>query len=337
MYAAGFQHSGRGLSSAFVPSFPFLSLVLMPAARTRRLALNCALVGAAWVLGMAAAEPAFAKPTVGVEDTLLVVPDSLRGLSGEIRFRALKPDRTAPEQLEALLDLFGLDALSRPSIHRVMDPVTKEPFSFASLVPFTEKQDGKVGVYRVGRWPAEVRRPRSEAYRLPSGFIEVTAENQHTQVSTHFTLGQFLTKDQKDVWPKMLLLDERLVDKLELIIVELRLAGHKAEGLNVLSGFRTPQYNARGKNSGRATDSRHQYGDAADVFVDADGNGRMDDLNGDKRVDTKDALAFVRIVEKVEQKYPSLVGGVGLYRAVPGHGPFVHVDARGERIRWGIP
>jgi len=309
----------------------------MPADRTRRLILNCALLGAAWVLGMAAAEPAFAKPTVGVEDTLLVVPDSLRGLSGEIRFRALKPDRTTPEQLESLLDLFGLDALSRPGIHRVMDPVTKEPFSFASLVPFTEKQDGKVGVYRVGRWPAEVRRPRSEAYRLPSGFIEVTAENQHTQVSTHFTLGQFLTKDQKDVWPKMLLLDERLVDKLELIIVELRLAGHKAEGLTVLSGFRTPQYNARGKNSGRATDSRHQYGDAADVFVDADGNGRMDDLNGDKRVDTKDALAFVRIVEKVEQKYPSLVGGVGLYRAVRGHGPFVHVDARGERIRWGIP
>jgi uncharacterized protein YcbK (DUF882 family) len=250
---------------------------------------------------------------------------------------ALKPDRTAPEQLESLLDLFGLDALSRPGIHRVTDPVTQEPFSFASLVPFTEKQDGKVGVYRVGRWPAEVRRPRSEAYRLPSGFIEVTEENQHTHVSTHFTLGQFLTKDQRDVWPKMLLLDERLVDKLELIIVELRLAGHKADGLSVLSGFRTPQYNARGKNSGRATDSRHQYGDAADVFVDADGNGRMDDLNGDKRVDTKDALAFVRIVEKVEKKYPSLVGGVGLYRAVPGHGPFVHVDARGERIRWGIP
>ncbi|MCC7001141.1 MAG: DUF882 domain-containing protein [Gemmatimonadaceae bacterium] len=309
----------------------------MPAARTRRLALNCAIVGAAWVLGTAAAEPAFAKPTVGVEDTLLVVPDSLRGLSGAIRFMALKPDRTAPEQLESLLDLFGLDALSSPGIHRVMDPVSKEPFSFASLVPFTEKQDGKVGVYRVGRWPAEVRRPRSEAYRLPAGFIEVTEENQHTQVSTHFTLGQFLTKDQRDVWPKMLLLDERLVDKLELIIVELRLAGHKAPGLNVLSGFRTPQYNARGKNSGRATDSRHQYGDAADVFVDADGNGKMDDLNGDKRIDTKDALAFVRIVEKVEQKYPSLVGGVGLYRAVPGHGPFVHVDARGERIRWGIP
>lgn len=286
---------------------------------------------------MAAAEPAFAKPAAGAEDTLLVVPDSLRGLSGEIRFMALKPDRTAPEQLESLLDLFGLDALSRPGIHRVIDPQSKEPFSFASLVPFTEKQDGKVGVYRVGRWPGEVRRPRSEAYRLPAGFIEVTEENQHTQVSTHFTLGQFLTKDQRDVWPKMLLLDERLVDKLELIIVELRLAGHKAPGLHVLSGFRTPQYNSRGKKSGRATDSRHQYGDAADVFVDADGNGKMDDLNGDRRIDTKDALAFVRIVDKVEQKYPSLAGGVGLYRAVPGRGPFVHVDARGERFRWGIP
>ncbi len=300
---------------------------------------------AAWVVGVAASTPRHAERRTerraerraARPDTLLVVPDSFRGLSGELKFRALRPDRTSEEMITALLDVFGADVLSRPSVHRVVDPFSREPFHFASLVPFAEKQDGKVGVYRIGRWPGEVRRPRSEAYRLPAGFIEVTAENQHTPVSTHFTLGQFLTKDQRDVWPKMLLLDERLIDKLELIIVELRLAGHKADGLSVLSGFRTPQYNSRGKNSGRATDSRHQYGDAADVFVDADGNGRMDDLNGDKRVDTKDALAFVRIVERVEQKYPSLVGGVGLYRAVPGRGPFVHVDARGERIRWGIP
>ena len=140
-------------------------------------------------------------------------------------------------------------------------------------MPFAEKQNGKIGVYRVGRWPAEVRRPRSSAYQLPDGFIEVTEAGKEVQVSTHFTLGQFLTKDQREVWPKMLLLDERLVDKLELVVSGTPPGGIKAEGLGVLSGFRTPQTTRGGKVAGRATDSRHQYGDAADVYVDVNGDG----------------------------------------------------------------
>ena len=27
--------------------------------------------------------------------------------------------------------------------------------------------------------------------------------------------------------------------------------------------------------------------------------------------------------------------GLGLYDATPAHGPFVHVDTRGRRVRWG--
>jgi hypothetical protein len=37
----------------------------------------------------------------------------------------------------------------------------------------------------------------------------------------------------------------------------------------------------------------------------------------------------------VEQRYPDLVGGVAPYKATRAHGPFVHVDVRGERARWG--
>lgn len=236
-----------------------------------------------------------------------------------------------------LARVFGTDALSRPGIRAVRDSISADTFHFASLVPFADKLNGRVGVYRVGRWPAEVRRPRGDAYRLPEGFIEVAAADQAVRVSTHFTLGQFLTKDQREVWPKMLLLDERLVDKLELLISELRLAGLRVEGLGVLSGFRSPQYNQRGTMAGRASDSRHTYGDAADVYVDVNGDGRMDDLNRDKRIDMRDAIFLSKLVEKVERKYPELVGGLGVYRATGAHGPFVHVDARGERARWGFP
>ena len=306
---------------------PLLSMI----ARCTRLAL---LVGAMVVSATAARR---AEARSGPGDPVASISDSLRGRSGRLRFRIVRPGAGAESEIETLGRLFGPDALGRPGLLAVRDSLTDESFNFANLIPFTDKQNGRVGVYRVGRWPGEVRRPRSEAYRLPQGFIEVNAEALDVQVSTHFRIGQFLTHDQRDVWPKILVLDERLVDKLELIISELRLAGHRAEGLTVLSGFRTPQYNARGKNSGRATDSRHQYGDASDVFVDANGDGRMDDLNHDGRSDIRDAIVFSKIVDRVEAKYPELTGGVGVYRSTPGHGPFVHVDARGERARWGFP
>src|SRR5205085_11688976 len=103
----------------------------------------------------------------------------------------------------------------------------------------------------------------------------------------------------------------------------------------VMSGFRTPRYNVAGGNTGgRASLSRHMYGDAADVFVDNDGNGRSDDLNGDGTVDVRDAEVVGRAAEAVEKKYPSLVGGVGVYKACCGHGPFTHIDTRGYRARW---
>ena len=266
-------------------------------------------------------------------DPAIRIPEELRGRSGRLRLHVVLPS----ESITALQSWNAPIAAASSAILTVRDSLANEPFRFVTLVPFTEKLNGRVGVYRVGRWPAEVRKPRSEAYRAPVGFVEVTESNQHLPVSDHFTLGQFLTKDQRDVWPKFLVLDERLIDKLELIVNELRIAGHEADGLTVLSGFRSPQYNARGARSGLASDSRHQYGDAADVFVDADGDGRMDDLTGDGRVDSRDAIAFARIVDRVEAKYPELAGGVGLYRVTPGRGPFVHVDARGERARWGLP
>jgi hypothetical protein len=188
----------------------------------------------------------------------------------------------------------------------------------------------------MGSWPAERRGGAlSGPYANPPGFIEVTTENQNTKVSEHFTLRDFLTKDQFTVWPKYLVLREALIDKLELVIERLSQQNVPSARLSVMSGFRTPQYNDRGVGSGgRASASRHQYGDAADVFVDVDGDGWMDDLNGDGRVNTQDAAALARVVDAVERDHPDLVGGVGIYAANSAHGPFVHVDVRGARARW---
>jgi uncharacterized protein YcbK (DUF882 family) len=210
--------------------------------------------------------------------------------------------------------------------------------SNASLIvmrPFSAKMNGRIGSYRLGSWPYEGLTPRSPSYASPKGFIEVTPENFGTRVSEHFTVGEFLTKDQREVWPKYLVLDRRLLDKLELTISELNRMGYPVKDLSIMSGFRTPVYNERGVGAGgRSAVSRHQYGDASDVYPDDDQDGRLDDLNRDGRVDLKDARILASAAEAVERKNPQLVGGIGIYPATSAHGPFVHIDARGTRARW---
>jgi uncharacterized protein YcbK (DUF882 family) len=260
--------------------------------------------------------------------------DTLLGKSGKLRLRVVR--ESLDGAIGVLQRLFGDSAARGPGIFTVRDSSTGRPFSFVTLLPFSAKARGVVGDYRLGRWPAEKRRARSEAYQNPDGFIEVTEQNQTTAVSDHFQLSDFLTHNQRDVWPKYLVLKEALVDKLELVIADLSNRGIRAERVSVMSGFRTPEYNEPGVGrGGRAADSRHQFGDAADIFVDNNGDGRMDDLNHDGRVNTKDAKVILESVERVEAANPDLIGGAGLYRATRAHGPFLHVDVRGSRARWG--
>lgn len=259
--------------------------------------------------------------------------DSMAGRSGKLRARFVSPRRSGG--IRILRELFGDSAARRPGIYHADDTLSGRRFSLINLLPFDARQRGKLGSYRIGFWPGERR--ASWSAKAPEGFIEVTAGNQDTPLSDHFRLRDFLTHDQQAVWPKYLVLREALIDKLELVISDLQGRGIAVSHMQVMSGFRTPQYNAAGVGAkgGRATDSRHQYGDAADVFVDNDRDGRMDDLNGDGRVDLKDAKVLLESVERVEARYPDMTGGAGLYKATRAHGPFVHVDVRGARARWG--
>ena len=207
-------------------------------------------------------------------------------------------------------------------------------FSVITLTPISERRRGRIGLYYIGTWPTERGRKRA-GYVTPSGFIEVTRENRDTPVSDHFSLGDFLTHGQENVWPKYLVLEMRLVDKLELVMLDLQERGHVTNGVHVMSGFRTPQYNTGGGNtSGRASLSRHMYGDASDIFIDNDGNGWMDDLNRDGKLNIRDAEVILAAVDRVEREHPALVGGAGVYAAASGHGPFIHIDVRGYRARW---
>ena len=197
---------------------------------------------------------------------------------------------------------------------------------------FGQKVRASLNGYKMGYWPAEKGRIRSEAYRNPDGFIEVTRENADTRLSEHFRLRDFVSHGQDHVWPKYVVLREPLLDKLELVIQDLNAHGINAEGMRVRSGFRTPARNSAVRGEGSARDSRHQFGDAVDVFIDQEGTGRMSDLNGDGRVNFSDVKLILAAVERVEAKYPELVGGTGLYTGRSGS--FAHIDVRGVRARW---
>ena len=288
--------------------------------------------------------------------TLNALTAGARGVSGKLHVQTVLPGDTLsvdslPEGSRLVYDAHGeIDAPEEvrpvaPGIRNVAVAVGKalKPIADLNLVtmlPFTAKRQGRVGQYLMGTWPAEhggrgPPKAPADRYANPRGFIQVTEQNRDTKVSEHFRLRHFLTKNQPTVWPKYLVLEMRLVDKLELVLSDLKAQGINTAGVTVMSGFRTPSYNSGGGNTaGRANLSRHMYGDAADIYIDNDGNGTMDDLNRDGRSDVKDARLILEAVERVERANPALLGGAGVYIACCGHGPFIHIDTRGYRARW---
>ena len=202
--------------------------------------------------------------------------------------------------------------------------------NFLVMRPATDVRRGVLDGFRIGTYHADP--DPGSAYAAPAGFIEVRPGDEDVLLSPHFTLGQFLCKQPGE--PRFAVVSPALITKLEAVLEEANAEGFRASTLHVMSGFRTPWYNRSIGN--RTTRSRHLWGDAADVWVDGDGDGEMDDLNRDGRVDLADARALAAVVERVERSAAPEIrpGGIGLYKRNRVHGPFVHVDARGHEARW---
>ncbi|HKO16129.1 MAG TPA: D-Ala-D-Ala carboxypeptidase family metallohydrolase [Gemmatimonadaceae bacterium] len=221
---------------------------------------------------------------------------------------------------------YQLVLLHRPdgSPGRSVKEIVAEP-SLAVMVPFGDMENGLLNGYHIGTYLAE---RLGSGYDRPAGFLQVMPGDVDLSVSRHFRLGDFVTHDrQADVWPKYVALSPRLLDKLELVVAEIeRRRGAVPDdslSLDVHSGFRTPAHNAEVQRAAR--DSRHQYGDAADVVIDANRDGRI------TRIDSR---LVASAVDSVEQHHPDLVGGLGLYTSGRYRTPYVHIDVRGRRSRW---
>jgi hypothetical protein len=201
------------------------------------------------------------------------------------------------------------------------------------MVPIGRVQHGLLNGYRIGDYPTAPLNGNPQ-YLPPAGFIEVTKENQDTKVSPHFALKQFLCKeDTSKSFPKYVVLKERLPLKLEAVLERVNQLGFKVETLHVLSAYRTPFYN---RAIGDVKYSMHQWGSAADIYIDPLKNDRMDDLNHDGRIDIGDSKYLYDEIERllVEPGHKNFQGGMGYYPATSAHPPFVHVDVRGTAVRW---
>ena len=169
-------------------------------------------------------------------------------------------------------------------------------------------------------------------YLPPEGFVEVQAADENILTSPHFTIGQFLCKQPGE--PRYTVHSPHLMLKLEAALQATHEAGYSTHSFFIMSGFRTPAYNRSIGN--RTSYSRHLWGDAADIYIDNDGDGIIDDLNGDGRSDIEDARLLAGVIDRMEDDAPAGVipGGLAVYGANPVHGPYVHLDSRGYRARW---
>jgi len=200
------------------------------------------------------------------------------------------------------------------------------------MVPATAVKDEKLNGYPIGRYPASSK--ASRLYVPPPGFIEVTRDNQDTRVSPHFTLKQFLCKeDTSREYPKYVVLKERLPLKLEAVLERVNEMGFDVDTLHVMSAYRTPFYNHA---IGDVRFSLHQFGSAADIYVDPSKQDRMADLNHDGQVDIEDSKFLYDEIERLLEtgELGKFQGGMGFYPGTSAHPPFVHVDVRGTRARW---
>ena len=211
----------------------------------------------------------------------------------------------------------------RLALVRGVERVVVDGPALSVIVPFSAKLGGVLNGYRIGTYVAE--RLGAHGRDAPPGFVEIDEDILDLPLTKHLRLSDFVSHDGQQSWPRYAALDARLLDKIELVVAEIaEITGTRPDTtitLDVHSGFRTPIHNRRVKQAAR--DSRHQYGDAADIAIDG---------NGDGRITAADTRLIARAVEQVERKHPDLVGGMGLYNR--GSASYVHIDARGKRARW---
>lgn len=247
--------------------------------------------------------------------------------------------------------------------------------SFLSPTYYEKFQNGRIEGFEIGEYPdpmdpkvfskynaseSEWPKKHPSIYARPRSFYKVTRENIDIRISRTLSL-RFFAMDYdwlRAGFPQYIALAPRLVQKIEDLLDVCHEFGLKVDHFTPIYGFRSPAFNLGtlqrdGSYSLKAPFSQHQYGRAADLIVDQDGDLAMDDLNHDGKIDMWDAGELMKCVNVLDRRYRAqgkieMVGGAGMYsrhdfveRKV--QSPYVHMDVRGflredgAFIRWADP
>lgn len=246
---------------------------------------------------------------------------------------------SCPDSLNWSVAELGLQGCGRefvftlPRAHGIYTVTGRDSIAvqqWSILVPLNSAQ---VRTATVNSFPLGFYGNGNSRDNLPDlGFIELWPEDYNTRVSTHLAFSDLLCHTEGD-WPQYMVLDTRLVSKMELVLEEVAGYYPEARVIHCISGFRTPAYN---ESIGNETGfSLHLYGAAADLWIESwPPNGLIDDLDRNKRIDVFDGEVIVQAARNLEARGEVAVGGASAYRWIPTHGPFVHIDTRGSAAVW---
>jgi len=246
---------------------------------------------------------------------------------------------TCPDSVRWSVEPLGLQASGReftfslPVAHEIYTLTASDSTSvqqWSVIVPLSPAQ---VRTASLNSFPLGFYGDGNSRAHLPErGFVELWPEDFDRRVSTHLSFSDLLCHTEGS-WPQYMVLDTRLVDKLEQVLKEVSKHYPEARVIHCMSGFRTPAYNeAIGNETGF---SLHLYGAAADIWIESwPANGLMDDLDRNKRIDVYDGEFIVQSARILEAAGDVAVGGASAYRWISTHGPFVHIDTRGSAAVW---
>lgn len=197
--------------------------------------------------------------------------------------------------------------------------------------PSEQAHSGFIDHFQVGHYPTP-REQYQDVERMPKGFLRVSPRMVDMPLTPNMILRRFLSKQASD-FPKYVYVNEKLLLLLESFLKTVKKQGYNINSFAFVSGFRTPFYNER---LGNIVYSPHIFGDAADIYIDADGDHRLDDLNRDGLINQSDTRFLIGLAERFKKSTygAKFVGGIGHYPPTKQHGGFIHLDTRGYKARW---
>lgn len=230
--------------------------------------------------------------------------------------------------------IWQISAPDRHSIFQLIDPDTQQALFTLNLLvvlPLQHVEEGFIDHYQIGQYP-KPRKQFSILDKPPKGFLRVSPRMVDMPLTPTLILRRFISKQHSE-FPKYLYVNEKLMLLLESFLKEVKRQGYDIDSFSFVSGFRTPYYNAQ---LGNIEYSRHIFGDAADIYIDADGNNRLDDLNRDGLINHSDTKFLIGLAERFKKSAhgAQFIGGIGHYPPSKLHGGFIHLDTRGYKARW---